>query len=160
MGPPFSGQALGLLKKAVLPTSKGNALKAVFLFMANPGAQAEAIERAPQGAQAVAPTADPQVDLSAVKRILQRRRQMFRQCYESALKTNKRLNGRVVLEATMDRNGEVRYANVIENELGDKVGACSVAAIKRIRFPQPGKDTVTFQHTLVFKPAGEQAETP
>ena len=95
---------------------------------------------------------DGEIDSKAVKRILQRRGKMFQQCYETALKSNSKLKGKIVIEFTINSRGKVSDASAVKDSVGGGVGKCVVSAMKRIRFPKPDDGEVTIQNSFVFQP--------
>ena len=95
---------------------------------------------------------DGEIDSKAVKRILQRRGKMFQQCYETALKSNSKLKGKIVIEFTINSRGKVSDASAVKDSVGGGVAKCVVSAMKRIRFPKPDDGEVTIQNSFVFQP--------
>ena len=95
---------------------------------------------------------DGEIDSKAVKRILQRRGKMFQQCYETALKANSKLKGKIVIEFTINSRGKVSDASAVKDNVKGGVAKCVVSAMKRIRFPKPDDGEVTIQNSFVFQP--------
>lgn len=98
---------------------------------------------------------DGSIDKKGVARTIRRRQAAFQQCYESALKSNSKLSGKLVVEFVIDENGRVREATVIKDGLGStEVSRCVVGTLKRLRFPKPDDGEVTITNTFVFQPGG------
>lgn len=96
---------------------------------------------------------DGTIDKKGVSRVLRGRQKMFQQCYESALKTNSKLKGKIVVEFTIGPRGRVIDARVVRDGLGSsKVSKCVTGALKRLRFPKPSDGEVTITNTFVFSP--------
>jgi len=98
---------------------------------------------------------DGSIDKKGVGRALRARAQAFQQCYESALKTNSKLKGKLVVEFTISESGSVADVRVLSDGLGSpEVSSCVTAALKRIRFPKPDDGEVTITNSFVFQPGG------
>jgi outer membrane biosynthesis protein TonB len=98
---------------------------------------------------------DGAIDKKGVGRALRARAQAFQQCYESALKTNSKLKGKLVVEFTISESGSVADVRVLNDGLGSpEVASCVIAALKRIRFPKPDDGEVTISNSFVFQPGG------
>lgn len=98
---------------------------------------------------------DGTIDKKGVARTIRRRQQAFQQCYESALKSNSKLSGKLVVEFVIDENGRVREATVIKDGLGStEVSRCVIGTLKRLRFPKPEDGEVTITNAFVFQPGG------
>jgi TonB family protein len=77
-------------------------------------------------------------------------------CYEQQLRRNPALQGKVVVEFTIEQSGTVSKANATANTTNDPaVAACVVDAVKRFRFnPGPEGGSVTYSYPFVFAPQG------
>jgi hypothetical protein len=93
---------------------------------------------------------DPTTVTSMVRRSLER----FRLCYESALRKNPTLQGKVVARFEIDRTGAVKNAKDGGSDLPDKeLVDCVVKGFNGLSFPEPAtKDKVTVEVPLTFTP--------
>lgn len=75
-------------------------------------------------------------------------------CYEQQLRRNPSLQGKVVVEFTIEMSGTVSKANATANTTNDPaVASCVVDAVKRFRFnPGPEGGSVTYSYPFVFAP--------
>ncbi len=98
---------------------------------------------------------DGTIDKKGVSRVLRGRQRMFQQCYETALKTNSKLQGKLVVEFTIGASGRVIDARVVKDGLNSSaVSRCVTSALKRLRFPRPDDGEVTITNSFVFQPSG------
>ena len=103
-----------------------------------------------QGAMVVTGKLAPEVVEGIVRRSFGR----FRLCYESALRTNPILTGRVTTRFEIDGTGAVTSAADGGSTLADKgVIECIVRAFKTMSFPEPeGKSKVTVVYPVELTP--------
>jgi hypothetical protein len=98
---------------------------------------------------------DGKVDKKGVAATIRRRQDAFQACYETALKANSKLQGKLVVEFTIGDGGKVTDARVVRDGLNSaEVSTCVVATLKRIRFPAPSDGEVTISNSFVFQPGG------
>lgn len=98
---------------------------------------------------------DGTIDKKGVAQTIRRRQKAFQQCYESALKSNSKLAGKLSVEFVIDDNGRVREARVVRDGLNSaEVSKCVVGTLKRLRFPKPDDGEVTITNVFVFQPGG------
>jgi outer membrane biosynthesis protein TonB len=98
---------------------------------------------------------DGTIDKRGVARAIRRRQAAFQQCYETALKSNSKLKGKIVVEFTIGDRGRVTEAIVIRDGLGSsQVAKCVIGVLKRLRFPAPSDGEVTITNSFVFQPGG------
>jgi outer membrane biosynthesis protein TonB len=98
---------------------------------------------------------DGEIDKKGVSRKLRSRGKAFQKCYETALKTNSKLKGKLVVEFTINEKGKVAGADVVKDGLGSSaVSKCVVGVLKRIRFPKPDDGEVTITNSFVFTSGG------
>jgi hypothetical protein len=89
-----------------------------------------------------------------IQRIVRQNAGRFRVCYESGLRTNPSLEGRVGVQFIIDRNGAVSVAQDSGSDLADlAVRKCVVQSFYNLSFPSPDNGTVTVHYPLVFTPA-------
>ena len=76
----------------------------------------------------------------------------IKHCYESRLKRNPELKGKVVIHFVVHGGGTVIESSVIENSTGDsELGACIASQVRAIRFPPAqggGETSVTYPFIL------------
>ena len=98
---------------------------------------------------------DGKIDKKSVQATIRRRQDGFLACYETALKSNSKLQGKLVVEFTIGEDGKVVAASVVKDGLGSaEVAACVVGLLKRLRFPAPTDGEVTISNPFVFQPGG------
>ena len=75
-------------------------------------------------------------------------------CYESELRKNPTLAGKITVQFTIQERGNVTGAKVVENTMGSPaVGNCVTKTVARFRFnPGPEGGSVTFKYPFVFQP--------
>ena len=94
-------------------------------------------------------------DASVVVAMIRKRIRAIQICYEKELARNPTLAGKVVVEFTIQTNGNVTNARATQNTTNDPaVAACVVSTIGRFRFndPAPQGGSVTFSYPFVFAP--------
>lgn len=97
------------------------------------------------------------IDPAKVNMALKRRERGIQQCYENALKSNPKLQGKVALSWTIDETGKVadELVKVVQNTLGNAdVGNCIAKIISTIRFPKAEQGPVPVSKTFEFKAGG------
>lgn len=88
---------------------------------------------------------------------LKRRERGIQQCYENALKTNPKRQGKVALSWTIDETDKVVYemVKIVQNTLGNaNVSNCMAKIISTIRFPKAEQGPVAVSKTFEFKAGG------
>ena len=87
-----------------------------------------------------------------IKRIVKRQQARVRACYERALKSERRLEGKLTMAWSVKPDGSVDDVAVADDSLGsDKVARCVVGAVARFRFPR-SPETVQVEYPMVFSP--------
>ena len=98
---------------------------------------------------------DGKIDKNSVAATIRRRQDGFQGCYETALKANSKLAGKLVVEFTIGDDGKVTEARVVKDGVGSgEVSSCVVGLLKRLKFPAPADGEVTISNTFVFQPGG------
>jgi outer membrane biosynthesis protein TonB len=98
---------------------------------------------------------DGKIDKKSVAATIRRRQDGFQGCYETALKANSKLAGKLVVEFTIGDDGKVTEARVVKDGVGSgEVSSCVVGLLKRLKFPAPADGEVTISNTFVFQPGG------
>ncbi len=89
----------------------------------------------------------------AIQRIIRQNFGRFRACYETALRDNPTLAGRVSTRFVIGRSGAVESAADGGSTLpSPKVVACVVQAFRTLSFPQPEGGIVTVTYPILFSP--------
>jgi hypothetical protein len=88
-------------------------------------------------------------------RVLAGNRPRFRSCYQTGLNSDPTMAGRVLLEVTVAKNGEVVGAAVVNNSgLSPATAACAAGVVRRSTFSAPGTD-VKLRVPLTFAQQGD-----
>ncbi len=91
---------------------------------------------------------------SKIQRIVQRRKRALQGCYESQLKKDNTLKGKIKIRFTIEPSGRVSSSKAIQNTMGSPaVAKCIAKQIKRWRFPKPAGGSVTIAYPFVFTPS-------
>jgi hypothetical protein len=89
-----------------------------------------------------------------IQRIIRQNMGRYRNCYESALRTNPTLEGRVAVQFVIDRTGAVSIAQDGDSDLPDaSVRTCIVRSFYNLSFPAPQGGTVSVTYPMVLTPA-------
>lgn len=93
-------------------------------------------------------------DAALVQRQIKQRLKSITRCYESELRKNPSLAGKVSVTFTIQERGNVTNARATENTTGSPgVADCVTRTISRFRFnPGPDGGSVTFRYPFVFQP--------
>ena len=93
-------------------------------------------------------------DSALVVKQIKRRLRAITRCYESELRKNPTLAGKITVQFTIQERGNVTGAKVVENTMGSPaVGNCVTKTVARFRFnPGPEGGSVTFKYPFVFQP--------
>jgi TonB family protein len=93
-------------------------------------------------------------DAALVQQQIKLRLKSITRCYESELRKNPSLSGKVTITFTIQERGNVTDARASENTTGSPaVAECVTSAISRFRFnPGPDGGSVTFRYPFVFQP--------
>lgn len=96
-----------------------------------------------------------------IQRIVRQSFGRFRVCYESALRRDPRLEGRVAVRFTINPAGEVSVASDGGSDLRDAgVVACVVRGFASLTFPPFSDGIVTVVYPLAFAPEAAPAPPP
>jgi len=93
-------------------------------------------------------------DAALVQRQIKQRLKSITRCYESELRKNPTLSGKVTVTFTIQQQGNVTNAKASQNTTGSPaVADCVTRTISRFRFnPGPDGGSVTFRYPFVFQP--------
>ncbi len=99
---------------------------------------------------------DPAISKEAIAQVVKRNKQAVQKCYERALTKQPTLEGRLVVEFTIEGDGRVSSVNAADaSTLTDaSVSSCVLNTISKLSFP-PSSDgqRVTVAYPFVFAPA-------
>jgi TonB family protein len=88
-----------------------------------------------------------------IRRIVRQNFGRLKMCYESGLRSNPALAGKVVVRFLIDRAGAVTNAQAQSSTIGDEtVVACVVRAFTTLSFPEPENGSVTVTYPVLFSP--------
>jgi TonB family protein len=96
------------------------------------------------------------LDKEIIRRVIRRRIQEVRFCYEREVQRKPELEGRVEVSFTITGAGAVAAAGVAKSTTGDTaVDSCIVQAVRRLEFPQPeGGGIVVVTYPFLLTRAG------
>ena len=93
------------------------------------------------------------IPAETIQRVVRQNFGRFRSCYESGLKNNPSLSGRVGVRFVIGRNGDVSQVSNGGGDLPDSgVTNCVVGAFRGLSFPQPEEGIVTVGYSIQFSP--------
>ena len=73
----------------------------------------------------------------AIQRIVRQNMGRFRQCYETALRAQPKLSGRVAVAFEIGPDGSVNEPRVADSNVPQAVGSCIAGAFRALAFPEP-----------------------
>lgn len=83
------------------------------------------------------------IDRDAIRRVIRENRRAFQFCYESALRKNPDVSGRVEMQWDIEERGRATRVSVKSSEIGDRDFArCMVSRISSLTFPEPPANQV------------------
>ncbi|NOU32027.1 MAG: AgmX/PglI C-terminal domain-containing protein [Polyangiaceae bacterium] len=98
-------------------------------------------------------TGNGHIPPEVIQRIVRANYGRFRACYESGLRTNPSLTGRVSVRFVIGREGAVSTSQDGGSDLPDQaVTSCVVRSFGNLSFPQPEGGIVTVNYPIVFSP--------
>jgi hypothetical protein len=77
---------------------------------------------------------------------------LFKQCYLDALRSTPDISGKLKIRFTVPKNGKVKKAKAVVNELNDEVADCVLRELKKMKFPKRAKNR-TVEYPFEFTPA-------
>jgi hypothetical protein len=99
-------------------------------------------------------TTNGRLPQDVIQRIIRQNMGRYRNCYESGLRTNPALEGRVEVRFVIDRQGQVSMAQDGSSDLpSDGVRSCIVKSFYSLSFPSPENGTVTVVYPMVLTPS-------
>lgn len=96
------------------------------------------------------------IDRSSVLQALRRAAGSFKSCYERLLKSDPKLEGRVIIVFVLDPNmpsGQPRSVRASADDALRSLADCIVRQVQRVSFPLPEGGKVTVSFPIVFKQA-------
>jgi Ca-activated chloride channel family protein len=88
-----------------------------------------------------------------VTRIIRQNFGRFRMCYETALRKDPKLAGRVTARLTIDSRGATSKVEEASADLPDPQAVkCVLSAFEGLVFPQPEQGSVTVEYPISFRP--------
>ena len=96
------------------------------------------------------------LDAETIRRVIRRRRNEYRSCFDEGRAKDRGLQGKVIIRFTIAGNGSVIAASVAESTLGSApVEECLTSKIRRWVFPAPrGGGIVIVNYPFAFEPGG------
>jgi len=92
------------------------------------------------------------LDRAAMARFIHVRLSAINACYESQLKRNPKLHGKIVVRFTVGTNGRISDIEIDENDMGnDAVGACIKAKIRAWSTPFRPSDDTAVTYPFIFE---------
>jgi len=88
-----------------------------------------------------------------VQRIVRQNFGRFRNCYESGLRTNPNLTGRVVARFVIGRDGAVSNVSAGGDLPDSQVRSCVASAFYGLSFPSPDGGIVTVSYPIMLSPS-------
>lgn len=101
-----------------------------------------------------APEVDGQLSETEINSVMRRQLKSLRDCYESALKRNRQLSGKLVIRFEIEESGKTQNVDFEDDTLGSpEVKECIARRAKYWRFPKPDGGSVFVAYPIVFTPA-------
>jgi hypothetical protein len=98
-------------------------------------------------------TVSGHIPAEVIQRVVRQNYGRFRNCYESGLRTNPNLTGRVAARFVIGRDGAVSNVGNGGSDLPDsKVVSCVMTQFYGITFPSPEQGIVTVTYPIMFTP--------
>jgi hypothetical protein len=99
------------------------------------------------------PEVNGRLAAEVIRRIVRMNDGRYRACYESGLRTDPGLQGRVTVKFVIDRTGAVAVAADGGSDIPDEgVRRCVVSSFLSLSFPAPENGSVTVVYPIVFSP--------
>lgn len=106
-------------------------------------------------AKAQAPEVDGELSQAQIARVMRRQLKSLRDCYERALKRNRKLSGKLVIRFEILESGRTSNIEFDDSSLNSPdVQQCIARRAKYWRFPRPEGGSVFVAYPIVFTPAG------
>lgn len=106
---------------------------------------------APGNGVSVDPSSPGKLPVSEIESVAEHGFRLYAFCMREGLNRNTRLNGRVALRFTIDRDGQVKDVRDAGSDLGDpEVIDCVAEAFYAMRFPEPEGGDVHVRYALLL----------
>jgi hypothetical protein len=106
-----------------------------------------------KGPRYATPTVNGRLAPEVIQRIVRLNDGRYRNCYETALRTDPGLQGRVTVKFMIDRTGAVAVAADGGSDIPDEgVRRCVVSSFLSLSFPAPENGAVSVVYPIVFNP--------
>jgi hypothetical protein len=106
-------------------------------------------------ARAQAPEVDGELSQEQITSVMRRQLKSLRDCYERALKRNRKLAGKLVIKFEIEESGRTSHVDFEDASLNSpEVRECIAQRAKYWRFPRPDGGSVFVAYPIVFTPAG------
>lgn len=94
------------------------------------------------------------LDRNVIQRVIRQHQRRLRSAYETALKSNPSLSGKVVFELHINAQGRVAHAKLVTDTLKDPaLSKALLRILRRLKFPKPqGGGMMVIKYPLVFRP--------
>ena len=92
-----------------------------------------------------------------VERVVRRHHRGIRYCYERELQDDPELEGSIVVNFTIDIDGQVSRRSIESNTMGNRnVESCLLREVGRMRFPEPDGSMVVVSYPFSFRSVAEE----
>jgi len=151
--------SLGTISKGAVATASGSGAGPGYSYGYGGGSLGGRRARAPDvipGATYVRGSLDKEI----IRRVFRRHQNEIKYCYEQQLQKNHNLEGRMVLQLTIE-NGQVVASAVFDSTMDDSddLGACVAQAGRRMMFPAPlGGGIAIVRYPYIFRRADSAME--
>ncbi len=90
-------------------------------------------------------------DKGDIRRVVGRKGNAIKYCFEKQLQTNPKLSGKVIAQWKVGLDGKVMSASIVSSTIGNKaVSGCVSRVIKRMRFQKPNGGICVIKYPFVF----------
>ncbi len=90
-------------------------------------------------------------DKGDIRRVVGRKSNAIKYCFEKQLQTNPKLSGKVIAQWKVGLDGKVMSASIVSSTIGSKpVSGCVARVIKRMRFQKPNGGICVIKYPFVF----------
>jgi hypothetical protein len=102
-----------------------------------------------------APEVDGELSQAEIARVMRRQLNALRDCYERALKRNRKLSGKLIIKFEILESGRTSNVEFEDASLNSPdVRQCIESRAKYWRFPKPDGGSVFVAYPIIFTPAG------
>ena len=105
-------------------------------------------------ARAEAPEVDGELSADAIRRVMKRKMSAIKSCYESALKRDRNLKGKLIIEFEVLETGRITGLYFGGSLQSSDIESCIKRRARSWRFPKPDGGTVFVSIPVVLTPSG------